>query len=140
MRLTPAQARALGIDSASGPRPKRKPSGSSKATPGPEAAVLRACLKLLTLRRVFHWRSNNTGVYDPTRKVFRSFSGLRGVADVLCVLPPQGRLLALEMKAADGRQSKHQAAFQASVEAAGGIYAVVRSDLELERLLDELEA
>ncbi len=133
MKLSAAQAQALGIDSASGPRPKRAAHGKT-----PESAVLRACLKLLGLRRVLHWRSNNTGVYDPTRKLFRSFSGLRGVADILAVLPPQGRLLAIEAKAADGRQSKHQKAFQANVEAAGGIYAVVRSDRELERLLDEI--
>ncbi len=135
MKLTAAQAQALGIDSASGPRPKR---AARRKTP--ESAVLAACLKLLKLRRVFHWRSNNTGVYDPTRKVFRSFSGLRGVADILLVLPPHGRMLAIEAKAADGRQSKEQKAFQASVEASGGIYWIVRSDRELERLLDELEA
>ncbi len=42
MRLTHAQAQALGIDSASGPRQKRNPSGSPKATPGPFAALCTA--------------------------------------------------------------------------------------------------
>ena len=52
-----------------------------------EADLVRACLEWLALRRVKAWRMNNTGVYDPARKAFRSFRGERGVPDILGVLP-----------------------------------------------------
>lgn len=113
-----------------------------------EADVLKACGELLTAARVLWWRSNNTGIYDPTRKRFRSFSGRRGVADIIAVLTMKGILsggiywhhrvgvlLAIECKSTTGRQSPEQQQFQREVEAAGGIYLLCRDVRELEALL-----
>jgi hypothetical protein len=112
-----------------------------------EADVLRSCLDYLRLRGVFAWRSNTTGVYDPTRKAFRSFRGLRGVSDILGVLPRTldvggrrvtvGVFLSVEVKSARGRLTPEQEAFADAVRKAGGVSLVVRS---LKELVDALEA
>jgi hypothetical protein len=111
-----------------------------------EADVLRSCLDYLRLRGVFAWRSNTTGVYDPTRKAFRSFRGLRGVSDILGVLPRTldvggrratvGVFLAVECKAGRGKLTSDQAAFLDAVRKAGGIALCVRSVGELMEALD----
>ena len=51
--------------------------------------------------------------------------GATGQADILCVC--RGRLLAIEVKTAKGRQSLAQVAWQRALEAAGGVYVVARS-------------
>ncbi len=118
--------------------------------PPTEAAVLRSCLDYLRLRKILCWRANNGGVYDPARKRFRSFHGLKGVADILAVLPVDGRsdcgnytrrfgvLLAVECKAPGKRPSPEQAAFLAAVEAAGGVGCWVTDVSDLAAILDDL--
>lgn len=104
-----------------------------------EADVLRACLDWLALHKIMSWRNNTTGVYDPTRKRFRAFAGLRGVADILgCVSRSHGgggRLLAVECKSATGKLSPDQESFLDAVRAAGGLAFVVRDVCELEAAL-----
>jgi hypothetical protein len=102
-----------------------------------EAAVLRQVLDLLHLRRIFAWRNHSVGIFDPVRKVFRAHPGLRGVSDVLGILP-NGRFLAVECKGPRGRLTAEQAAFLANVTKAGGVALVVRDVRELERALNEL--
>jgi hypothetical protein len=102
-----------------------------------EAALLRQCLDLLRIRRVFAWRNHSVGIFDPVRKVFRAHPGLRGVADILGVLP-NGRFLAIECKGARGRVSAEQQAFLANVVKAGGVALVIRDVRDLEQALDAL--
>jgi hypothetical protein len=106
-------------------------------TTTPEAAVLSQVLALLRLRGVFAWRNHSVGIWDPTRRVFRAHPGLRGVSDVLGILPG-GRLIAIECKAPRGRLTAEQSAFLANVVKAGGVALVVRDVRELERELDML--
>jgi hypothetical protein len=111
-----------------------------------EATVLRSCLDYLRLRGVLAFRVNTTGVYDPARKAFRSFRGLKGVADILGVLPRTldvggrrvtvGVFLAVEVKSVRGRLTPEQVAFADAVRKAGGIPLCVRS---LKDLVDALE-
>lgn len=96
-----------------------------------EAATQRACLQWLSLKGYLHWRANAAAVPLPDGKGFRRFSGLRGVADVLAVLPPDGRLLACEIKGPRGKLRPEQAVFLDAVRAAGGLSMVVRSLSEL---------
>jgi hypothetical protein len=106
-----------------------------------EADVLSACLDYLRLKGVLAWRSNNTGVFDPARKCFRSFRGLKGVSDILGVVPQQapdggpllGLLLAVECKGAGGSLSAEQHWFLEEVARCGGIALCVRSVGDLER-------
>jgi hypothetical protein len=111
-----------------------------------EADVLRACLDYLRLRKICAFRVNTTGVYDPARKAFRSFRGLKGVADILGVLPRTldvsgrrvtvGVFLSIEVKSARGRLTPEQEAFADVVRKAGGVALCVRS---LQDLVDALE-
>src|SRR4051794_34452093 len=50
-----------------------------------ETDLVRSCLDWLALHRIMAWRSNNTGIFDPAKKVFRTFHGRKGVADLLGV-------------------------------------------------------
>lgn len=99
------------------------------------SGLVRVCLDYLKLRGVYAWRANTTGVWDETKKCFRTFHGLRGVADILGCLRPNGRLLAVECKAGKGRLSREQEAFLAGVQAAGGLAVVARSLADLEEAL-----
>jgi hypothetical protein len=98
--------------------------GQRKRTP--ESEVVKSILHYLKIIGVMAWRNNTTGVYDPTRKLFRSFSGLKGVSDILGVMRG-GRFLAIEAKAKDGRLSDDQAAFIDAVNKAGGLAFCARS-------------
>jgi hypothetical protein len=110
-----------------------------------EADVLRACLDYLRLRGLLAWRSNNVPAYDPARKGFRSFRGLRGVSDILGILPRTldvggrrvtvGVFLAVEVKGRGGRLTPQQDAFLDGVRKAGGVAVVARS---LQDLIDAL--
>ena len=62
-------------------------------------------------------------------------SAPNGTPDLLGVLAPNGRALAIEVKSAKGRQRAEQAAFQSAWEKRGGLYIIARSlDDVLERL------
>lgn len=102
-----------------------------------ETVVVRQCLDFLALYGIFAWRVNNTGIYDPTRKVFRTFHGLKGVSDILGVLEPGGRFLAVECKRPGEKLKPAQEAFQSTVTAAGGLALVVTDVKELEAHLRE---
>ena len=111
-----------------------------------ETCLVRACLDWLALHRVMAWRMNNTGVFDPAKKVFRSFRGLPGVSDILGILPQAVRLeggklatfgtfLAVEVKRPGERLRADQDAFLSGIRARGGVGVCVRSLKELEELL-----
>lgn len=109
-----------------------------KRPPGREADVLSGCLQLLKLRGVTAWRTNNVGVYDPNRKCHRTFKGRKGISDVLGILPPGGRLLAVECKRPGGKATRDQIAFLSEVRAAGGVAVVVDDVVQLDELLTDL--
>lgn len=102
-----------------------------------ESGLVRACLDLLHLRKVYAWRQNTTGVFDPAKRRFRTFHGLAGVSDILGVLPG-GRFLALECKTERGRVTRDQKVFLDAVRANGGLAAVIRDLRELELFLNEI--
>lgn len=94
----------------------------------PESDVVRSCLEYLKIRGIFAWRQN-AGVIPLANGGVR-FSGLRGVSDILGILP-DGRFLAVECKSAKGKTSEHQDAFLDQIAGNGGVACVVRSVEEL---------
>ena len=86
--------------------------------------LVNACLLELSARGVLAW-SNRTGAHQIEDRFIRF--GLKGSSDILAVVPPIGRLLAVECKTGKGRQRKEQRAFQRAVNRAGGLYVVARS-------------
>ncbi len=105
-----------------------------------ETDLCNACLTLLKLRGVFCWRSNTAGIKrrDRAGREFWAAPGMRGVADLIGVLPG-GKFLAVETKTAAGKLSPEQAAFLDNIRAAGGVAVVIRSLDEMVTLLDDLQ-
>ena len=99
---------------------------------GNETAIVKACLQLLHVRGVAAWR-NNSGAL-PVGKRFVRF-GTPGSSDILGLLAPSGRLLAVECKTATGRLSEAQRTFLGIVTAAGGLALVVRDVAQLDEAL-----
>jgi hypothetical protein len=101
-----------------------------------EQDIQRAILQLLTLRGIPAWRANTgafTGEYKGQTRFVRF--GTKGQADILGVLPPAGRLLALEVKRPGGKLTLEQDAFLRVITQAGGLAALVTSPAEVEALL-----
>ncbi len=74
------------------------------------------------------WRCNTGALADHMGRVVRF--GVPGCADVIGMLVPSGRFLAVEVKTATGKQSDQQRKFQLMTERAGGVYVLVRSAAE----------
>lgn len=101
-----------------------------------EGVIVRACLDFITLKGIIAWRTNTTGIYDPTAKRFRTNAGRNGVADILGCLPG-GRFLAIECKAGKGRLSPAQVEFQRDIVQSGGLHIVARSVDDVAAVLAE---
>ncbi len=71
------------------------------------------------------WR-NESGVAEHRGRYVR-YGLQKGSADLIGVLAPEGRFLALEVKTPKGRISKEQELFLALVRKQGGFACVVRS-------------
>lgn len=84
--------------------------------------------------RAFFYRTNTGGAHTADGG-FMKF-GIPGQADVTGVAG--GRFCALELKRRTGRQRKTQVAYQGRVEAAGGLYLVVRSVADINPIYELL--
>jgi hypothetical protein len=107
-----------------------------------EQTLVNACLQLLRLRGFLCWRQNQGAARfrsETGRSRFVRFSTMPGVSDVLAVLPPSGRLLAVEVKVGKNRTTPDQEAFLAALQAAGGVAVVIRDIQLLLDLLDRLQ-
>ena len=107
-----------------------------------EADVQHAVLAYLRLRGIRAWRINTAGIplHGPGQEGRYRPAPSTGVADILAILPPRGRWLALEVKSATGRLTREQEAFLATIREQGGISGCVRSVEDVERLLAETTA
>lgn len=100
----------------------------------PESQLLRAVCEYLSYRGFVFWRQNNTGVYDPVAKRYRSMPifSVKGVADIQVIV--NGKSWFLELKSETGRQSNDQKDFEVMVTRAGAEYHLIRSIDDLQRL------
>jgi hypothetical protein len=84
----------------------------------PENRVKTEVMKYLKLRRIYCW-SNPSGAVRVRPGKFMSF-GKKGSADIIGLLAPDGKFLAVETKAPDGRLSPEQKQFLAGIREQGG--------------------
>jgi hypothetical protein len=96
-----------------------------------ESHLRRALLVRLSELGIFAW-NNPTGVACPLGTTRPVRYGLPGAPDIIAVLPPHGRLLAIEAKT-HTRQRPEQIAWQRRAEKVGALYLVVHSVDEMER-------
>lgn len=71
------------------------------------------------------WRQNTGAAITHTGALVRF--GVPGQADIMGLMLPHGRLVAIEAKSPNGRQSDRQRKFQAMIERFGGIYILART-------------
>lgn len=99
-----------------------------------EAQVQNQCLSYLSVRKIFHWRQN-TGSFQVKDRYIQC--GVKGMADIIGILP-DGRFLSVEVKRSrGGRISPEQKAFREKVEASGGLALIVNSVEALKQGLEE---
>ena len=103
----------------------------------PERDIQNAILQWLTLKKIYHFRLNNqaTTVYSGG-KMIRLPVSQRGLPDIVIIIG--GRYIACEVKSETGRQSEEQKSVQEATEKAGGLYWLVKSFEEFERLIKSL--
>ncbi len=90
----------------------------------PERVIQARILSWLESSGFLAWRQNSGKIPVHGRMVNL---GPDGISDIVVLVPPNGRFLALEVKSANGTLRPVQKAFKARLEAVGGVYKVVRS-------------
>ena len=116
--------------------PKREPQVKllRQHLPQPsEADILHAILDYLALRGITAWRVNSGATKIGDRYIR---FGKKGMADILGILKPNGRLLAIEVKRPGGRATPEQLAFLKQVNDAGGLGFVACS---VEKVIEGLK-
>lgn len=98
-----------------------------------ETDLVKQILDYLALRGVFAWRQNQgamKGTYSGTgKKWFLRFAGAKGISDVIGVLEPEGRFLAIEAKVKPNKPTDDQTAFLERVRECGGV-GILAYDLD----------
>ncbi|WP_461251287.1 VRR-NUC domain-containing protein [Treponema sp. R8-4-B8] len=98
----------------------------------PEGRIKADCLLYLERHGFFVW-NNPCGAVRIAPDRWLHF-GRKGSSDIIGVLP-DGRFLAVEIKAAHGRLSQEQSAFLEKVRSMGGVAVIARSIRELDTAL-----
>jgi len=101
-----------------------------------EREIKSQVLRRLSEHGVFAW-NNPTGTFH-TDQGGRVLVGIPGAADVVGILAPSGRGLAVETKTATGKLRDTQHAWRSDWEASGGVYVVARCAEDVDRALNAL--
>lgn len=103
-----------------------------------ESDIQRSILQYLALRGIPAWR-NNSGARPLGEGQARRYirMGPKGSADILGVLPPSGRLLAIEVKRPGSKPTAHQTAWLEQMRAAGAVCVVACGLEDVLRVLRE---
>lgn len=93
------------------------------------------CDYLATLRSVYFYRTNNTPIFDATKKMFRKMPkyAVKGIPDIHVIRA--GHYIGIEVKRKGKYLSPDQRIFQKNVEAAGGTYILARSFEDVKKAL-----
>jgi len=93
-------------------------------TKAKESALQKQILEYLKIKKVFAWKNHSTGIYDPARRIFRTNTSVKGVSDILGILP-NGRFLAIEVKIKPNKLSDNQHNFLVDINNNKGLALVV---------------
>lgn len=117
--------------------------GFGKTPPRPnqdESIIKSQIIRYLYLcPEFFGWVTTNGGIWDPTRKIFRTRNGIgmiNGIADICGIWNGSG--LQLEIKTRYGKLSEAQVRFLNQFRTKGGVSAVLRSIEDAELLVAAL--
>jgi hypothetical protein len=113
-----------------------------RTAPGPrESDVLKSILEFLAWRKIPSWR-NNSGAFGgvhinkqgQAKKWFVRF-GKKGSSDILGVLPPNGKMIAIEVKRPGKYATHDQSEFLEEIRESGGLAGVCTSIEDVKELL-----
>ncbi len=90
----------------------------------PEAQIQREILAWLKSSGLVFWRQNSGIVFAGGRRILL---GEEGLPDIVVIVPPNGRVLGLEVKSAKGVLRPSQKEFRDRLEDVGGAFLVVRT-------------
>ena len=103
-----------------------------------EAQIERAILFALSSRPDIRLFKNEVGrAIDPRTGAYVQFGLCVGSSDLIGIVAPRGRFLALEVKSETGKPTPQQLAFIAMINAMGGVGRIVRSVAEALAAADE---
>lgn len=91
-------------------------------------------IKIIKLKKGWATRINNMGVYDASRKIYRTSNTEKGTADIHGCL--NGRHLSIEIKIGKDKQSEEQKKMQEKITLAGGWYCIAKT---LDQFLTDFE-
>lgn len=97
-----------------------------------EKQIEKSILSFLRMKGIFVFKVNTVGIYDKKIERYRKSNSpfiLKGVSDILGILKPDGRMLAIEVKTKQrqNRLSREQKAFLESINQNGGLAFVATS-------------
>ena len=96
-----------------------------------ETDLVNQCLDYLSYKKIFAFRANTMGNYNPkTNSYYKNPRLMRGVADILCCI--NGKFIGIECKTGKNTMSEHQELFKDNLLKAGGEYWLIYSLEELE--------
>ena len=100
--------------------PRQRPQVATMST----ADLTQTIMKYIKAKGGYVVRINCFGMYDEKKQQWRKSTTERGTADIHACI--RGQHVSIEIKNAGDEMSQHQHTVKQAVEAAGGIYLVVR--------------
>jgi len=101
-----------------------------------ESDIQRQILDYLSLKGIFHYRNNTSGIYIQKTGKYRP-SHSKGAPDIVGIVPDgSGRFLGIEIKKPGGKLSPDQIVFLDNIWKAGGIPIVAYSLEDVIRALE----
>lgn len=94
-----------------------------------ESDLQKLVLDYLSHQPGLYWRQNQGGIvasYKGKSRFFR-FASIKGIADIIGIKPPNGQMVALELKIKPNKPSLEQLEFIEMVKSHGGIAGVCYS-------------
>lgn len=73
----------------------------------------------------YAWRAESSGVFDQKLGGYRT-APKKGVSDILALIPPNGRLVAIEIKIGKDHLSPEQEGFLKNIEHCGGLFFIAK--------------
>jgi hypothetical protein len=123
------------VDKPSKTRPPSKSAKRPAKRYRAERDIQKDILAWLKVSGMLHTRVNSGGFFGSSGAFVQGAKA--GWADIIVVVPPHGRLLGLEVKTEVGVLNDNQKRFKANLEAAGGIFRVVRSKAQAQYAVAE---
>jgi len=98
--------------------------------------LTKSIIAYLQLKGHAAFRVNSTGIYDKRINAYRPSGARRGLSDINAVI--NGKSVSIEIKTGRDKMSPYQMKFRTEVEAAGGIYIVVRNFDDFLKQINEI--